>query len=98
MSRATRLSDDEIRRQIADLPGWELRDGKLHRDLKFPSFVDDFGFMTRLALVAESRDHHPEWRNVYNRVEIDLSTHDCDGISAKDFELAAEVNRLYEAS
>ena len=77
------------------MPDWELIDGKLHRVFRFEGFAHAFGFMTSLALVAEARDHHPEWSNVYNRVVIDLSTHDVGGISQKDFDLAAKANELF---
>ena len=83
-----KLTDSEIEAQLAGLPGWKVVAGKLHRELQFADFVAAFGFMTRCALLAEKRDHHPEWFNVYNKVVIDLTTHDAGGISAKDFDLA----------
>lgn len=89
-----KLSADEIERRLGGLEGWSVEDGKLHRDFRFGDFVAAFGFMARVALLAESMNHHPEWSNVYNRVSIDLSTHDAGGISGLDFELAAKVNRL----
>ena len=67
-------------------------DGKLHRDFRFPDFVTAFGFMTSVALRAESMNHHPEWFNVYNRVAVDLTTHDARGISQSDFDLAAKMD------
>ncbi len=90
----TRLSDKEIESQLKNLPGWQLRDDKLYRQWKFASFVEAFGFMSKVALLAERANHHPEWRNVYNRVEIELTTHDAGGISAKDFLLAVEIDAL----
>jgi 4a-hydroxytetrahydrobiopterin dehydratase len=89
-----RLSPDEIARRLGELEGWTVADGKLHRDLQFANFVDAFGFMARVALLAESSSHHPEWCNVYNLVSIDLSTHDAGGISRHDFELAEKINGL----
>jgi 4a-hydroxytetrahydrobiopterin dehydratase len=86
-----KLSDAEIQARLAKLPDWTIREGRLHRELTFKDFVQAFGFMTRCALLAEKRDHHPEWFNVYNKVFIDLTTHDVGGISAKDFELAAAM-------
>jgi 4a-hydroxytetrahydrobiopterin dehydratase len=83
-----KLTDAEIAEQLAALPQWKVVDGKLHRELKFKDFVEAFGFMSRCALLAEKRDHHPEWFNVYNKVVIDLTTHDAGGITAKDVELA----------
>jgi len=94
MADRRKLTDDEIEQRLRDLPGWELRGGRLHREYRFENFVDAFGFMTSLALVAESMNHHPDWLNVYNRVVVDLSTHDVGGITALDFELAAAANRL----
>jgi 4a-hydroxytetrahydrobiopterin dehydratase len=90
----TKLSAHEIQARLAEHPSWSLAAGKLHRELKFASFVEAFGFMTRVALLAEKADHHPEWSNVYSRVVIDLTTHDCDGLSERDFALAAQIDRL----
>lgn len=89
-----RLTDEEVRARLAEIPGWDLVDGKLHRELRFVDFVAAFGFMTRLALIAEKSEHHPEWSNVYDRVVIDLRTHDAGGITDRDFALAAAANRL----
>lgn len=94
MSKRTKLSQEEARARLDEVPGWSLLEGKLHRELQFSSFVEAFGFMTRLALIAEKQDHHPNWSNVYNRVVIDLSTHDVGGISGWDFRLAAAANKL----
>ncbi len=93
--RPSKMTDEEIRNNLANVPGWEMIDGKLHRSLKFANFSRAFGFMSSLALVAEAKNHHPEWSNVYNRVVIDLKTHDAGGITALDFELAAAANDLY---
>lgn len=94
MARPQRLSDAEISSRLATLPNWTVAAGKLHRELRFATFVEAFGFMAALALVAERMNHHPEWFNVYNRVVIDLTTHDAQGITALDFELAAAAERL----
>ena len=88
-----RLTEQEIATRIKDLEtvsdqAWELKDGKLHIALKFKDFVTAFAFMTAAAIHAEKLNHHPEWKNVYNRVEIDLTTHEAGGITALDFELA----------
>jgi 4a-hydroxytetrahydrobiopterin dehydratase len=93
MSEVVKLSEREVLERLRVLPDWELKDGKLRRTFAFPSFVEAFGFMTEVALVAEAMQHHPEWFNVYNRVVVDLRTHDVDGISVRDFELAAKMNR-----
>jgi 4a-hydroxytetrahydrobiopterin dehydratase len=94
MPKVSRLSDVEITDHVSKLPGWEVRHGKLHREFEFGSFVEAFGFMARAALMAEKQDHHPEWCNVYNRVVVDLATHDVDGISERDFALARAMNEL----
>jgi 4a-hydroxytetrahydrobiopterin dehydratase len=89
-----KLNEDEVREQLASLPNWELREGKLHRELAFADFVQAFGFMAKVALLAERMDHHPEWSNVYSRVVIDLTTHDCRGLSERDFKLARAIDAL----
>ena len=94
MTGRRRLSDEEISEQVASLDGWNVAGGKLHREFEFENFVEAFGFMSRAALVAEKMDHHPEWFNVYNRVVVDLATHDVDGISEHDFELAEAMSAL----
>lgn len=76
------------------LPLWELVDGKLHREFRFTDFVNAFGFMAQVALVAEAMGHHPEWSNVWNRVTIDLTTHDTGGLSNLDLELARRIDTL----
>ena len=81
-----RLTETETAALIAEVPAWALReDGKaLTRTFKFRDFNAAFGFMTRVALYADKADHHPDWFNVYNRVEMTLTTHDADGLSARD--------------
>lgn len=86
---------------LATLPQWQFdaaRGGTIRRQLRFADFVQAFGFMAQVALAAEKRDHHPEWSNVYNRVDILLTTHDANGLSMRDFELAREIDRLYTAA
>ncbi len=94
MSTLAPLAKEELNAALSQLSGWSVKDGKLHRQLQFASFVEAFGFMSSVALVAESAGHHPEWFNVYNRVTIDLTTHDAGGITTKDIELARKVNAL----
>ncbi|PZO36145.1 MAG: 4a-hydroxytetrahydrobiopterin dehydratase [Pseudanabaena frigida] len=89
-----KMTDKEITTEIAKLPEWKVVDGKLNRAFKFDSFVDAFGFMTKVAFASDKMDHHPELFNVYNRVVIDLATHDVDGISNLDIELAKKINAL----
>jgi 4a-hydroxytetrahydrobiopterin dehydratase len=84
----TKLTDQEISSALAKLEGWNLREGKLHRDYKFPDFSHAIGFMMTAAPSIERNNHHPEWANVYNRVSVNLVTHDAGGISQKDVELA----------
>ena len=94
----SKLEADEITKRLAELAGWTVRDGKLHREYKFADFVEAFGFMASVALVAERMNHHPEWFNVWSTVRVDLTTHDAGGISAKDFELAAAMERIAGAT
>ncbi|GIX46544.1 MAG: putative pterin-4-alpha-carbinolamine dehydratase [Candidatus Tectimicrobiota bacterium] len=94
MVETQKLSDAEVTARLATLPGWEVVAGKLQKTFTFASFVEAFGFMTRVALVAEAMGHHPEWSNVYNRVTIALTTHDVGGISPLDFTLAQKIDAL----
>ena len=94
MSEIRKLTDVEIESRLASLPGWAVVNGKLHREFHFKDFVSAFAFMTAVALVAESKNHHPEWSNVYNKVVLDLTTHDVQGISALDFELATAASTV----
>ena len=89
-----KLEPAEIQERLKQLPGWRFADDALCRDLKFANFVEAFGFMTQVALAAERSDHHPEWKNVYNRVEIRLSTHDAGGVTQRDFALAQFISGL----
>lgn len=88
------LSAEDLNRALQTLGGWTVQNGKLHRELSFGDFTEAFGFMTRVAFLAERLNHHPEWFNVYGRVVIDLTTHDAGGISPKDVEFARGVNAL----
>lgn len=88
------LTPDALAAALRELPGWELRAGKLHRELAFADFSEAFAFMTRVALAAEKLDHHPDWSNVWNRVVIDLSTHDSGGITQSDVALARRIGEL----
>ncbi|HZT37684.1 MAG TPA: 4a-hydroxytetrahydrobiopterin dehydratase [Bryobacteraceae bacterium] len=83
-----KLSDSEIRDRLSGMQGWSVQNGKLHREYKFADFIHAFGFMSAAAIAIEKMNHHPEWSNVYNRVTVDLTTHDAGGISQKDFDLA----------
>ena len=91
---AERLSDIGIQRELGGLPGWSRRGTALTKTYRFPTFPAAITFVTRVADVAESMDHHPDWSNVYHRVTIGLNTHDVGGISQLDFELAKKINDL----
>jgi len=84
-----KLKKTEIAELLKGLPGWAVKGGKLHREYKFPDFPHAFGMMATAAPSIEKMNHHPEWANVYNRVTVDLTTHDEGGITQKDFDLAA---------
>jgi 4a-hydroxytetrahydrobiopterin dehydratase len=88
------LPEAEVAARAARLPNWALHAGKLRREWRFASFVEAFGFMTRVALLAEKLDHHPKWTNVDSRLSIELWTHDAGGLTALDFELAAAIDAL----
>ena len=92
----TQLNPAERAAALARLPLWQLRDDGLAitRKLRFADFGEAFGFMTRVAIAAEKADHHPEWFNVYNRVEITLTTHDAGGLSARDVALAEAIDAM----
>jgi len=89
-----RLSQLEIDEELKNLPGWSVVNEKLHREIEFESFNQAFGFMTRAAMEIEKMNHHPEWFNVYNRITIDLMTHDAGGITKNDTNLARILNSL----
>lgn len=89
----TRLDTATITaRVLQECPDWQYTDGKLQRQFTFKDFVQAFGFMSSVALIAESMNHHPEWFNVYNKVNVALRTHDVNGISDKDFALAQRID------
>jgi 4a-hydroxytetrahydrobiopterin dehydratase len=92
--RRDALSEIEINARISQLNGWAYDNGCLLKTLKFDDFKTAWAFMNDVAKVAESLDHHPDWRNVYNQVEIRLSTHSSNGISLLDFELATSIDAL----
>jgi len=89
-----RLSDEQIKTELSGLSGWSVVNGKLHKDFVFDDFVEAFGFMTRAAIHIEKMNHHPEWFNVYNKLSIDLVTHDAGGITQNDIVLARTLNSL----
>jgi 4a-hydroxytetrahydrobiopterin dehydratase len=89
------LAPAEIAQRLATLDGWQLREGKLHRELRFDSFAEAFGFMTAVAIHAQEMDHHPDWSNSYTTVVVELMSHDLQGITERDFRLATVIDRLY---
>lgn len=93
-SRPEKLPVPEIAQRVESLDGWTVEAGKLHRQYEFADFEAAFGFMTAVASEAEALDHHPEWSNVWNKVVIDLTTHDAGGITKLDFTLAARCEQL----
>ena len=92
----TKLNEDARKGLAARLPGWKITDGRdaLQKTFKFADFNAAFGFMARAALVAEKMDHHPEWTNVWNRVDVTLSTHSAGGLTELDVKLAETMDKL----
>jgi 4a-hydroxytetrahydrobiopterin dehydratase len=90
-----KLAEPEISAHLLKIPQWIVKDGKLHRQYSFPDFSLAIGFMMAAAVLIEKKNHHPEWFNVYNRVTVDLTTHDAGGITAKDFDLAAVMEQIF---
>jgi len=89
-----KLSSEQISEELKNLPGWSVKDEKLHKDFEFGDFNEAFGFMTRAAMEIEKMNHHPEWFNVYNKLTVDLMTHDAGGITENDINLAKILNSL----
>ena len=96
MPKIATLTDQQRAEALATVPDWRLSDDAsgISRHMRFTDFVEAFGFMSKVALLAERADHHPEWSNVYNRVDIRLTTHDANGLSARDISLAQEIDAL----
>ena len=89
-----RLSELEIEEELKQLSEWRIKNDKLHKEFKFDNFNQAFGFMTRAAMEMEKMNHHPEWFNVYNRITVELTTHDAGGITKNDVNLARILNTL----
>lgn len=92
-----RMDERELQDRVAQLPGWTTDGHTLRKEFRFENFVQAFGWMTSVALCAERLNHHPDWKNVYNRVWVELSTHDASGITSLDFQLAQQMDGLYSA-
>ena len=90
------LKDEELKELTVKLPGWEIKSGVLKREFNFSDFIEAFSFMTKVALICEKHNHHPNWENVYSKVKIKLTTHDLGGISRKDENLAIEINNIFD--
>ena len=88
------LKGTALKERATRVPKWTVVDGRLQREWKFATFVEAFGFVSRVALLAEKADHHPDWSNSYGKVKIALSTHDAGGLTAKDFDLAEAIDKL----
>lgn len=88
------MNEQEIASRVKQLNNWQVLNGRLCKNFQFPDFVKAFGFMSSVALLAEALNHHPNWSNVYNKVMIELFTHDAGGITEYDFTLAERIDRL----
>ena len=86
----TKLSDEQIQTALQDLEGWSVVDGKLHKEFQFSDFTEAFEFMTKASMEIEEMDHHPEWFNVYNKLVVDLMTHDASGITENDTKFSTQ--------
>ena len=92
-----KMNKIEISESMAEIESnWVLKGKFIHREILFKDFIQAFSFMTSVALIAEKLNHHPNWKNVYNKVNVALNTHDADGLTKKDFELAKEIDRLLQ--
>ena len=91
------LSDTDLTTALADLTGWAQDGPAIHRSFKFADFTAAWGFMTRVALMAEKANHHPDWSNSYNRVEVALTSHDAGGVTERDIALAKKINAALES-
>jgi 4a-hydroxytetrahydrobiopterin dehydratase len=92
--RPSLYTETEIREHLVQLIDWRLEKDAIHKDFKFHDFVSAFAFMTQVAMHAEKLNHHPEWKNVYNKVSISLSTHDAGGLTELDFKLARLIDKI----
>jgi 4a-hydroxytetrahydrobiopterin dehydratase len=89
-----KLTEEQIQKELANLQGWSVVNGKLHKDFVFVDFIEAFGFMSKAAIHIEKMNHHPEWFNVYNKIKVELVTHDAGGITQNDINLARTLNSL----
>jgi 4a-hydroxytetrahydrobiopterin dehydratase len=96
MTELKKLSSLEVEQRLKTLQGWSLNEGKLYKEYKFKNFVAAFAYMTKVAEVAEKMGHHPEWFNVYDTVRVHLATHEVEGVSQYDFDLANQMENLHK--
>ena len=89
------LQDEELKELVYKIPGWEIKSEQIQREFNFSDFIEAFSFMTKVALLCEKYNHHPNWDNVYSKVIIKLSTHDLGGITNLDQTLASEINKIF---
>lgn len=92
-----KMTEDDINRRLEDLEGWEYKEDAIHTSFEFENFKEAFSVMARIAFEAEAQQHHPEWTNVYNQLNISLSTHDAGGVTEKDFKLARTIEEIIDA-
>lgn len=90
-----KYSDSQIKDALITVPKWTYQTDSICRTFEFNDFIDAFAFMTKVAILAEKMNHHPDWSNVYNKVEIHLNTHDAHGLTEKDFSLAQKIDNLF---
>ena len=90
------LQNDELEELLAKIPGWKIISNHIEREFDFGDFIEAFSFMTKIALICEKHNHHPNWENVYSKVIIKLSTHDLGGITNLDQTIASEINEIFE--
>lgn len=91
-----KLSETEIQEHLNEIDGWEYNENAIHTTFEFNDFKDAFSVMTRIAFEAELQNHHPDWSNVYNKLQISLSTHDAGGVTDNDFKLAKTIEEIIE--
>ena len=89
------LQDEELKELVYKIPGWEIKSEQIQREFNFTNFIEAFSFMTKVALLCEKYNHHPNWENVYSKVIIKLNTHDLGGITNMDQTLASEINQIF---
>lgn len=94
MPKPTELTDEQLTAALAELPGWEVKDGKLHKVFEFKNFVEAMGWMVSAGLEAEKMNHHPDWSNSWNKVDVSLLTHSIGALSDFDVQLAKKMEAL----